>query len=80
MHFKRSHNLLVRGSNPCGGTKEIADFRLAIADLWVVERYLDLNNDECLELQCDDFVTLRYRKCIPEFHSGFLIKRTHLTF
>ena len=27
-----SHNLLVRGSNPCGGTKDIADLRLQIAD------------------------------------------------
>ncbi len=32
MPLKPSHNLLVRGSNPCGGTKDIADFRLQIAD------------------------------------------------
>ena len=32
MPLKPSHNLLVRGSNPCGGTKDIADFRFWIAD------------------------------------------------
>ena len=25
---QQTHNLLVRGSNPCGGTKDIVDFRL----------------------------------------------------
>jgi hypothetical protein len=30
--FKTSHNLLVRGPNPWGGTNVISDFRLLIAD------------------------------------------------
>ena len=29
---QQTHNLLVRGSNPCGGTKSIADCRLKTAD------------------------------------------------
>ncbi len=33
MPLKPSHNLLVRGSNPCGGTTPIVDFRLLISDL-----------------------------------------------
>ncbi len=29
---QQTHNLLVRGSNPCGGTKRFSDFGLPIAD------------------------------------------------
>jgi hypothetical protein len=32
MPLKPSHNLLVRGSNPCGRTTYIADFRVPNAD------------------------------------------------
>jgi len=31
MPLKPSHNLLVRGSNPCGGTKLISDLLIADA-------------------------------------------------
>jgi hypothetical protein len=37
MPLKPSHNLLVRGSNPCGGTNVIADFRFPIADFLLGE-------------------------------------------
>jgi hypothetical protein len=49
MPFNKSHNLLVRGSNRCGGTKIIADFRLSVADLALCESRLNLDNLRWLE-------------------------------